>query len=165
MILSYELIEKKDLVEEHKIILADLLKKQGKVKGPFSKKADRCEFLCIAKYNNKPVAIGAIKKKTKSDFNSNKADLQSLEKLFDFELGYLYTSEEMSGKGIASQITKLLISNFKQENLMASTEISANISMEKILIRNGFEKYGKPYKSERHDNVLSLYLKFGIKTA
>jgi len=35
----------------------------------------------------------------------------------------------MVGKGIASQITKLLISDFGNGNLMASTELSANPSM------------------------------------
>jgi hypothetical protein len=59
----------------------------------------------------------------------------------------------------------LLISDFGNDNLMASTELSANPSMVNILLRNGFEKYGSPYKSQLHDNILGLFLKFRIKTA
>jgi len=165
MTLSFELTTKDKLTDEHRIIFADLLEKQGKVKGILIEKADRCKIICITKLNNKPVAIGAIKKKTLSDFNKSKANLTELADLFDWELGYFYTSETVLGKGIANQITKLLTSEFKGENLMATTELSANPAMVNILLRNGFKNYGNPFKSELHDNILGLFLKFGIKTA
>lgn len=165
MVLTFELIHKKEITDKHRKIFADLLKKQGKVGGDYQEKADRCKTICIVTCENYPIAIGAIKEKTKSDFSSAKANLPNLEKLFEWELGYLYTSEPMTGKGIANQIVKLLISDFGNDNLMASTELSANPSMVNILLRNGFEKYGSPYKSQLHDNILGLFLKFRIKTA
>lgn len=165
MTLSFELIKKDKLTDEHRKIFADLLKKQGKVKGILIEKADRCKLICITKVNNKPVAIGAIKKKTLSDFNKSKANLPELADLFDWELGYFYTSETVLGKGIANQIAKLLTSEFKEENLMATTELSTNPAMVKILLRNGFELFGNPFKSGIHNNILGLYLKFGKKTA
>lgn len=165
MILTFEIIQKENIIDKHRKIFAELLKKQGKVGGDYQKKADRCKTICIVTCDNLPIAIGAIKEKTKSDFSSAKADLLNLEKLFEWELGYLYTDKSMTGKGIANQITKLLISDFGNYNLMASTELNANPSMVSILLRNGFEKYGNPYKSELHENMLGLYLKFGKKTA
>ena len=165
MVLTFELIHKKDITDSHRKIFADLLEKQGKVGGDYQIKADRCKTICIVTCDNIPVAIGAIKEKTKSDFSSAKANLVNLENLFEWELGYLYTSQSMTGKGIANQITKLLISDFGNDNLMASTELSANPSMVNILLRNGFKNYGNPFRSQLHNNILGLFLKFGIKTA
>lgn len=163
MTLSFELIIKDELTDKHRKIFADLLEKQGKVKGVLIEKADRCKIICITKLNDQPVAIGAIKKKTLSDFSKSKANLPELGNLFDWELGYFYTSEIVLGKGIANQIAKLLTSEFKEENLMATTELSSNQAMVKILLRNGFELYGSPFKSGIHDDILGLYLRFGKK--
>lgn len=82
MTLSLELITKDKLTDEHWKNFADLLEKQGKVKGVLIEKADRCKLICITKLNDKPVAIGAIKKKTLSDFNKSKANLPELADLF-----------------------------------------------------------------------------------
>lgn len=164
MILTFELIHKKDITDNHREIFADLLEKQGKVGGDYRRKADRCKTICFVTSDNIPIAIGAIKEKTKSAFSPTKANLSNLENLFEWELGYLYASELMTRKGIANQITQLLISDFGNGNLMASTELSANPSMVKILLRHGFERYGSPFKSQLHDNILGLFLKFGIKT-
>lgn len=161
MTLSFKLIHKKEISDKHRNIFEILLKKQGKVGGDLKIKADRCKTICIVTYDSIPIAIGAIKEKTKSDFDSSKANLPNLEKLFKWELGYFYTSKSMNGKGIANQISKLLISDFGNFNLMASTEIDANPSMVKILVRNGFERYGSPYESQLHDTILGLFLKFG----
>ena len=46
MTLSFELITKDKLTDEHRKIFADLLKKQGKVKGILIEKADRCKLIC-----------------------------------------------------------------------------------------------------------------------
>lgn len=156
---EFEVINKKDFSDEHRHILAEMLNKQGKVQGNFDRKIDNCKLLCIAKVNNQPIAIGAIKEKTQSDFDSQKAALPELANEFDWELGYLYTEKDYEGLGIASSIVKKLILVYGNDNLMATTEISANPGMVKILERNGFHQYGKPWKSEIHDNYLGLYLK------
>ncbi len=43
---------------------------------------------------------------------------------------------------------------------MASTEISVNPGMVKILESNGFKLFGKPWKSSIHEHFLGLFLKF-----
>lgn len=158
MTLQYEITQKKDLQDSHRSTFADLLKLQGKVKGNLLEKADRCKFICIVRFNDNPIAIGGVK--PKDDFESDKADLTNLENSFEWELGYIYTYKEHSGKGIASNLVKILLEEFGNSNLMASTEITANPGMVKILEKNGFRHYGKPWKSGIHDNYLGLFLKF-----
>ena len=117
-------------------------------------------MICIANLENDIVAIGAIKRKTQSDFSPEKAGLQELSSDFEWELGYFYTQEKYVGQGIASMIAKLLIEEFGEGNLMASTEITANPAMVNILQKNGFRLFGKPWKSGIHENDLGLFLKF-----
>ena len=71
-----------------------------------------------------------------------------------------YTKKKYAGQGIATMIAKLLINEYGEENLMASTEITANPAMVNILQKNGFRLFGKPWKSDIHENYLGLYLKF-----
>ncbi|MBK8163121.1 MAG: GNAT family N-acetyltransferase [Gammaproteobacteria bacterium] len=139
---------------------AEALRRQGKVQGDLSKKADRCKLLCIARIDEEVVGIGAIKTKTKSDFSEQKADLSELSDDFDWELGYLFTDPEHTRKGIAGNVAKLLVDAHGQDNLMASTEVSANPGMVRILETLGFRHYGKPWKSAIHDNYLGLFLRF-----
>ncbi len=160
MKIDYEIIRKEELTGSIRNMFAKMLEKQGKVKGDLSKKADRCKFLCIVKINDKISGIGAIKEKTESDFSKQKASIPELKDSFQWELGYLYVNPEYSGKGIATNIVRLLIESYGKGNLMASTEISANPAMVKILEKFGFRLYGKPWKSDIHNNHLGLFLKF-----
>lgn len=160
MILTFELIEKREITEEHKKIFVDLLKKQNKVRGDLSTKIDKCFHLCIVKKNNLPIAMGAIKQKTKSVFSVQKANVPELEQKINKELGYLYTEHLEKGKGISSQIVKLLLSEYNDTNLMATTESIENPGMIKILKRNDFKIFGNDFKSEIHENKLCLFLKF-----
>ncbi len=159
MKIKYEIIQNNELQDVHRILFSKMLGKQGKVQGDLNQKADRCKIICIAKVDNKAVAIGAIKQKTASDFSIQKAGLPELSSDFEWELGYLYTDNDFLGKGIASRITKTLIESYGSENLMASTEITANPAMVKILEKNGFKQFGNPWKSAIHDNCLGLLLK------
>jgi GNAT superfamily N-acetyltransferase len=147
MTLQYEIIYKNNLQHVHRTVFAELLKRQGKVEGDLLKKADRCKFICIATINDIPVAIGGVKPKTRRDFESDKANLIDLESSFEWELGYIYTDENHAHKGIASNLTKMLLEEFGNDNIMASTEITANPGMVKILERHGFRHYGKPWKA------------------
>jgi RimJ/RimL family protein N-acetyltransferase len=160
MEIRYQTIDKNDFNENHREILASMLIKQGKVTGNFDKKIKKCKLICIAWVDNDVAAIGAIKEKTKTDFSAEKAGLQELSDDFEWELGYFYTQEKYAGKGIASMIAKLLIEEYGKENLMASTEITANPAMVKILKKHGFHLLGKPWKSHIHGNYLGLFLKF-----
>lgn len=160
MTLEFKIILKENLTDFDRKIFANLLKEQGKVKGELILKADRCKFICIAFKDKNPVGIGGIKKKTKSNFNEQKANLISLSNQFEWELGYLYTNPKYNGLGIASSIVKILINEYDQGNLMASTEINKNPAMVHILNKNGFKQYGNPWKSRIHSCYLGLFLKF-----
>lgn len=160
MKIEYDLISKTDLTSEVRECIAAALKQQGKVQGNLRVKADKCKLLCIAKINGKVAGVGAIKAKTESDFSNEKAGLPNKSGAFEWELGYLYTDPSYAGKGIAKNIARMLLDEFGQENLMASTEISANPAMVKILDQLGFRLYGNPWKSNIHNNYLGLFLRY-----
>ncbi len=160
MKVEFEVIEKDDLEGSHRQLFAKMLRIQGKVQGDLTKKADRCKCICIASIDGEVVAIGAIKKKTDSNFTNNKAGTPELSEEFEWELGYLFTNPDFQGRKLASSITRVLLHHFGNENLMASTEISANPGMVKILGNNAFKLYGRPWKSAIHENYLGLFLKF-----
>ncbi len=160
MKIEYELTHKKDFNDTHRNIFAEMLKEQGKVRGDFDRMVDRCKLICVVKEDNNPIATGAIKQKTASDFDPPKAGISNLAHEFEWELGYLYAKGKYEGRSIASTVVKLLIEHHGKGNLMASTEISANPAMVKILERNDFRLYGKPWKSNIHGNYLGLFLKF-----
>ena len=149
-----------DIVDEHRYIFAEMLKKQGKVRGDLTQKTDRCCFISIAKINDKTIAIGAIKQKTASDFHPNKANLENLSSQFSWELGYIYTDPEYRGKGLAKKIVTSLLSAYGDDNLMASTELEKNPGMVSILKEHGFIVHGKSWPSSIHGNALGLFLRF-----
>jgi len=160
MKIEYEVIKKDAFKESHKKLFSSMLKKQGNVQGDLNSKIDRCELICIAKINGQDAAIGAIKQKTESSFTNIKAGIPDLSNDFEWELGYLYTNKDYRGRGLASVIANTLVDKYGEKNLMSSTEISANLKMVKILENNGFRLFGKPWKSEIHENYLGLFLKF-----
>ena len=160
MKIEYEIIPQTKFDDSLRTVFADMLRKQGKVKGDLASKADRCKLTCIVKVDDKVIAIGGIKQKTASDFENNKAGVPDLSSEFKWELGYLYTDSDYSGRGIASGVTCLLIDAYGKGNLMATTEITANPAMVKILEKQGFRLLGKPWKSNIHSNYLGLFLKF-----
>jgi GNAT superfamily N-acetyltransferase len=160
MKIEYETIQCSELDDSVRAIFAEMLRKQGKVQGVLAKKADRCKLICLAKVNGKVVAIGGIKQKTASDFAKDKAGMPDFSNEFEWELGYLYTDSDYSGRGIASNIARLLVDVHGKGNLMASTELTANPAMVRILEKHGFKLFGKPWKSSIHGNYLGLFLKF-----
>lgn len=159
MKIEYEIVEQKHFNNSHRELLAGMLIEQGKVQGNPKSKIDRCKTICIAKIDGKEIGIGAIKCKTASDFSNEKSGLPNLIADFDWELGYLYTSKDYGGRGIASSITRMLMQNYGPANLMASTELTANPGMVKILKNNGFKHFGNPWKSNINDNYLGLFLR------
>jgi len=160
MKIEYEIIQRNDLNNTLRGVFADMLGKQGKVQGDLSTKADRCKLICIAKVDDKVIAIGGIKQKTASDFENDKACVPTLASEFEWELGYLYTDGGYNGRGIASCVTRHLIDSYGKGNLMATTEITANPAMVTILERQKFQLFGKPWRSNIHGNYLGLFLRF-----
>lgn len=160
MKVEYEVIRRSDVDDSVRAILAEMLRKQGKVQGDLSKKADRCKLICLARINGATVGVGAIKPKTASDFTNDKACVPQLSDEFQLELGYVYTDPEYVGRGIASNVVNLLVEQCASQNLMASTEIAGNPPMVRILEKRGFRLFGTPWKSAIHGQYLGLFLKF-----
>ena len=158
MKIEYQMIQRTEIDDSVRTSFAETLRKQGKVKGDLLRKADRCKLLCVVKVDGEVIAIGGIKQKTASDFT--KARMPELSNEFDWELGYLFTDSEYTGRGIASNVARLLIETYGQGNLMASTEIAANPAMVRILESHGFRLFGKPWRSGIHGKYLGLFLKF-----
>jgi hypothetical protein len=159
-VLEYRVVRAAEIDDPIRITFAEMLRKQGKVGGDLGRKADRCQLLCIAKLDSTVVAIGGIKPKTDADFDNDKARVPELSSAFEWELGYLYTEPNCSGRGIASSVVRLLIDAYGKGNLMASTEISANPAMVRILEKQGFRLFGHPWKSGIHGKHLGLFLRF-----
>lgn len=158
--ITYKIDNPKNFTEAERDTFLDLLKKQNKVSKPTKEKINRCKFICVCKVDGEIISIGAIKPKTNSDFDSNKADLDEFRNDFSLELGYCYTVPDHTGKGYSSAIVKLLLNKCKDINLMASTELRADNSMTLILEKNSFKQYGKPWESSIHNGALGLFLKF-----
>jgi GNAT superfamily N-acetyltransferase len=159
MTIEFKLLEKSEFTKEDGRLLAKMLREQGKVQGGLTTKIERCRFICVARIDGEPAAIGAIKQMTKSDFGSAKADLPRSADNFQWELGYLFTYPQREGKGLASQIVRMLLDAHGKEPIMASTEVSKNPGMVRILEKNGFKASGKQWKSAIHGNLLGLFLR------
>lgn len=158
--ITYKIDIPKNFSIDEREKIRDLLEQQEKVDNPNIEKVNRCSLLCICQVDNEIVSIGAIKPKTNSDFNTDKADLDKLRNDFDLELGYCFTLSEHTGQGYSSNIARMLIDKIGNINLMGSTELRSDNSMIRILERNGFNQYGKPWKSGIHNGTLGLFLKF-----
>ncbi len=72
----------------------------------------------------------------------------------------MYVDENYKSYGISTTITRLLLKQLPNENIMASTELYHENPMMYILQKFGFQKYGKPWPSIKHDGTLGLFLKF-----
>jgi GNAT superfamily N-acetyltransferase len=160
MKIEFEIVSKDQITDSIREIFAEALKRQGKVQGNLQEKADRCKWLCIARINAEVAGVGAIKVKTSSDFSQEKADLPNLSDDFKWELGYFFTEPAHAGEGIGKAVARILVDAFGAGNLMASTELSANPAMVRILESLGFRQYGKPWKSAIHGKYLGLFLRF-----
>lgn len=156
---TYKCGAPKEFSDKEKKSFLDLLIMQDKVVNPTIAKINRCKFLCACFSGTGMVSIGAIKPKTNSDFNPEKANLQNLRNDFDWELGYCFTLPEHTRKGYSSGIVNELLQKVKEIHLMASTELREDNSMKRILERNGFVRKGKAWTSVKHGGELGLFLK------
>lgn len=157
MNIEYEIIENREISQDHRLAVSNFLKKQGKIQGNLMTKADRCKLICFAKHNNFYVGMRAIKPATKSVFKKDKANVPHLAKYFDWESGYSYVNKAYRRKGISSTIMKRLLVYFGKGNLMATTQVGNPVI--KILINNGFEQIGESWVSDFSDDTLMLFVR------
>ncbi len=157
--ITYKIYNKEEITDDIADDFLKLLKKQEKVRNPNTNKIKLCRQIILCYVENNFAGIGALKPKTRSDFNILKADLPNLEEKFEWELGYFYTDPNYRKLGIASIMTKLLLYGKENENFLATTEIYNTNPMIYILEKHGFRQCGKVWKSTIHDGVIGLFLK------
>lgn len=158
--ITYKLDTPDNITETDKNVFLELLTLQGKVKYPTIERINHCPLICTCKMDSKMVSIGAIKPKTSTVFDNDKADLDSIRSDFAYELGYCFTLPDLTKKGFSSLVVSLLLDEFKESNIMASTELRLNNPMLQILEKNNFRQFGKPWKSTIHEGTLGLFLKY-----
>ncbi|MEO3402391.1 hypothetical protein AAFN85_00710 [Mucilaginibacter sp. CAU 1740] len=142
-----------------KQLFLKLLIKQNKVRNPTLEKIARCKILGIASFQEDVIAIGAIKPKTKSDFQIAKANIPTLSEKFAWEVGYFYTVPKFEGNRISSGIFDRLLEVYGDGNLMASTEIRRGNRMFQMLLNRQFKQAGSIWNSELSENKLQLFLR------
>ena len=158
--INYNKVFQKDITNSLADAFVAMLIKQRKVRNPNAKRVKACLSLCICYIDAEIVGIGAIKPKTSTDFSYSKANLPALEKEFEWELGYCFTEPKYQKRGLSSNVVRILMADFINHNIMATTELRADNSMQRILERNGFRQYGQPWKSSIHDDIIGLFLRF-----
>ncbi len=127
--ITYKIYNKEEITDDIADDFLKLLKKQEKVRNPNTNKIKLCRQIILCCVGNDLVGIGALKQKTKADFNVAKADLPNLEEKFEWELGYFYTDPNYEKRGIASTMARLLLYGKEKENFLATTEIYSTNSM------------------------------------
>ena len=157
---SFQIIPGGKITPEETALFIALLIEQGKVAKPSAQRIKNCLKIVVCKVDGENAGIGAIKPKTPSDFGPDKANLQSLTNDIKWELGYIYVKESFRGLGLSSTIVRLLLKDFEGENLIACTELNAANPMITVLKKGGFYLMGNPWKSNRHDGYLGLFVKF-----
>lgn len=158
-ILSFELLGNEEITDAKAAVFVQLLQEQGKVRNPSVPKVKACKQIIFAHWNGQTIGIGAIKPKTLSDFRPGKADLQELIENISFELGYFYVRDTYQGLSISSTLARLLLRDFTDLNLIASTELHAGNPMVTVLHKNGFHRMGKSWRSGIHRGDLGLFVK------
>lgn len=158
--LTYKIIDTNEITTALATEFIDLLVKQGKVDKPTVARIQSCQKIVMCYSDKTLIGIGAIKPKTNSDFTKQKADLDTVNKKFEWELGYFFVDNDYRGYGISTTMARLLLIGKEKENIMASTELYPKNAMINVLEKFGFRQYGKPWPSMRHDGTLGLFLKF-----
>lgn len=156
---SFKIGAPSDFTEDEISSFVELLEKQNKVHDPSISKVKRCKLIGIGFSWGNPVAIGAIKPKTPSDFGASKANLPDLAKDYDWEVGYFYTEPEMEGRRFSSALLSQLLNKYGNGNLMATTEIREGNRMIDSLEHRQFKRIGAAWKSSKSGNDLRLFLR------
>jgi len=156
---TFKIGKPSDFTNEEISDFVELLEKQNKVHDPTEAKVKRCKLIGMGFSWGQPVAIGAIKPKTASDFTQAKANLPELAKDFEWEVGYFFTEPKFEGKSFSSTILNQLLTDFGSGRLMATTEIREENRMIKSLEHRGFQQSGQTWKSTKSGNNLRLFLR------
>jgi ribosomal protein S18 acetylase RimI-like enzyme len=115
--------------------------------------------------NGKVVASAAVKK-SEDDYYDNvflKAHSRLKYEDFQFQMGYLMVAPAFRRRGFASLLVKNRCELFKSDNLYATVRLN-NRAAQSILINNGFEQSGRPFKNRTATEDLVLFVKKANKS-
>lgn len=146
--------------EEEKNNFIQLVKRGGEVeRAGLRKRIERAELLAFHYENNNLVGIAAIKQpyKTYVEQVFKKAGVSEKYNTYKLEIGWAFTIPEYRSNSICSDLIKRLISTLQLKNIFATTRTD-NLSMQKILVRNGFQKVGHLYLGSNCDYRLQLFI-------
>ncbi len=155
---TYLIIENSDITNGIAETFIEHLKRQKKVTIPSIEKLKMSSKIIFCYANETLIGIGALKLNESLGFE--KANLNAIEGVFALELGYFYVNESFRNLGISTTISRLLLIDKMNENILATTELYFNNPMAKVLEKLGFRQYGNPWKSKWHDGMIGLFLKF-----
>lgn len=156
---SFKVGKPADFTDDEIEIFVELLEKQNKVHDPDVTKVKRCKTIAIGFSWGQPVAIGAIKPKTASDFAIDKANLPDLASDYEWEVGYFFTEKDFEGRGFSSTILTRLLNGYGNGRLMATTEIREGNRMINSLEHRRFKQVGSAWKSTKSGSDLRLFLR------
>lgn len=160
MELVYTVGEPTTFSQEQRDNFLSLLIEQDQVGNPTMEKINKCRYLCMIRYNETAIGIGAIKRSGKTAFT--KSGMADLAGDYNNELGYVYVREEKlyEDLGIGKSISKLLVKQVAGEKIFASTAVGNDASsMIWILKSLKFEQIGKPYKGGKTEKEIALFIR------
>jgi GNAT superfamily N-acetyltransferase len=77
---------------------------------------------------------------------------------YPFELGWVYVHPDARGLGLSKHLVTACLAAANSEGVFATTREN-NDFMRSCLSKSGFERAGRPYKSERGDDLLVVYVR------
>ncbi|MEP7174506.1 MAG: hypothetical protein ABI705_13535 [Aestuariivirga sp.] len=147
--------------EQHKSEIIQLLESTREVvRQGLEVRLEEADALAVVFHQNTVIACGALK--SPSDLYRLDAFKRSNSNLlpehYPLELGYVAVSGKMRKNGIGPAITRSLVELRGKSGIYATTR-STNRKMQTILLQNGFNCVGLPYKSKRGKYSLMLWVR------
>lgn len=144
-----------DLTKSELNSFADLILEGGQINSPKNiliENIKNCELVAQLHIDGKLAGIGAIKLPRPSYHNRvfTKAGISNLQKNYEKELGYIFTSPEFRGRKISTKVLNSLLEKLNDQKVFATTKSQF---MRAILIESGFKKKGNTYQNDDGEDL------------
>jgi hypothetical protein len=118
----------------------------------------KAKLLAFHYIDDKLVGIVALKRPNETYKKGvfRKAGVNEESEKYSLELGWAFTLKKHRGSHICSNLVRKIVNVLGSQNMFATTRTN-NLSMQKILMKNGFKKMGKPYKGRTDAYCLRLF--------
>lgn len=115
-------------------------------------------------YENDHIAGIAALKNPNANYKQcifRRARVAEISNKYELELGWVVTTPQFQGQGIAGSLVQKLIKSLSTQNVFATTKAN-NLAMKKILKKCGFITCGNPYSGDG-DYKLLLYIRSHLR--